>query len=88
MINPKPATIAEYERRQEARRRLERQLARLRALPATTVDGIRISLQANIELPRDLEAAQRSGAEGVGLCVLCLGDSRLGSHSRLSCTAR
>lgn len=67
VINPKPATIAEYERRQEARRRLERQLARLRALPATTVDGIRISLQANIELPRDLEAAQRSGAEGVGL---------------------
>lgn len=67
IVDPDPETLAEYRRKAEARKRLERQLARLRALPATTTDGVRIGLQSNLELPRDLETAHLGGAEGIGL---------------------
>jgi len=45
------ATTAEEERRR----------------PATTADGVRIRLEANIEFPDDLAAARYAGAEGIGL---------------------
>ena len=35
--------------------------------PATTADGVRITLDANIEFPDDLAAARYAGAEGIGL---------------------
>ncbi len=35
--------------------------------PATTADGVRIKLDANIEFPSDLAAARYAGAEGIGL---------------------
>lgn len=67
VVDPDAETIADYRRQAEARARLERQLARLRALPATTTDGVRIALMANLELPRDLDTAHHGGAEGIGL---------------------
>lgn len=67
LINPDEDTLADYRRRAEALKRLERQLARLRSQPAVTSDGTRISLLANVELPRDLDTAVKGGAEGVGL---------------------
>ncbi len=36
-------------------------------LPAATADGVRIRIEANVELPGDLPAARFAGAEGVGL---------------------
>jgi phosphotransferase system enzyme I (PtsI) len=38
-----------------------------RRRPATTADGVRIRLEANIEFPYDLAAARYAGAEGIGL---------------------
>jgi phosphoenolpyruvate-protein phosphotransferase (PTS system enzyme I) len=38
-----------------------------RRRPATTADGVRIRLEANIEFPNDLAAAHYAGAEGIGL---------------------
>jgi phosphotransferase system enzyme I (PtsI) len=38
-----------------------------RRTPAATADGVRITLEANIEFPDDLAAARYAGAEGVGL---------------------
>ena len=35
--------------------------------PAMTADGVRITLDANIEFPDDLAAAKYAGAEGIGL---------------------
>ncbi len=67
VVDPEPHTIADYKRKVEARDRLERQLARLRTLPAQTKDSTHIVLHANLELPREVEAADRAGAEGVGL---------------------
>jgi phosphotransferase system enzyme I (PtsI) len=47
---------------------LERErLARLRHTPALTMDGERIELLANIEMPEDAAGALRAGAVGIGL---------------------
>jgi phosphotransferase system enzyme I (PtsI) len=35
--------------------------------PASTADGLRVRLEANIEFPEDLAAARYAGAEGIGL---------------------
>ena len=67
VVAPSPATLAEYQRRQAERLREERQLARLRRLPAITREGVRVELQANLELPRELDVALAAGAEGIGL---------------------
>ncbi|MEK9596604.1 MAG: phosphoenolpyruvate--protein phosphotransferase [Rhodospirillaceae bacterium] len=67
IIHPDAQTLAEYRRRIEARRRLNRQLKRLRDLPAVTRDQVQVTLEANLELPRDAAAARQAGAEGVGL---------------------
>lgn len=49
-----------------------------RRRPATTADGIRIRLEANIEFADDMAAARFAGAEGIGLyrSEFLLGDSR------------
>ncbi len=67
VVNPSQATIARFERRREALARRQRQLERLRSVPATTLDNVRISLKCNLELPHELALAQQVGAEGVGL---------------------
>ena len=35
--------------------------------PVTTLDGVRVQIEANVELPDDLEFARAQGASGVGL---------------------
>jgi phosphoenolpyruvate-protein phosphotransferase (PTS system enzyme I) len=67
VINPKRDTILRYQARQETFERAERQLGRLRRLPAVTRDDVEITLQANLELPRELEQALAAGAQGLGL---------------------
>jgi len=66
-LNPTAKTQALLKVRHAEDEREEKQLSRLRKLPAITRDGISIGLQANLELPRELEMAVDAGAEGVGL---------------------
>jgi phosphotransferase system enzyme I (PtsI) len=67
VIHPSAATLDVYERKRLEQAKQQRQLARLSKLPAVTRDGVEIVLQANIELPREVEAARAVGAMGVGL---------------------
>lgn len=67
VVNPAPATLAAYERRREELTHERRQLARLKNLPSVTRDGTEVRLQANLELPRELDAALEAGAGGIGL---------------------
>jgi phosphotransferase system enzyme I (PtsI) len=67
VVGPEPRTLDRYRRRRVALRRERRLLARLRNLPALTRDNVRITLQANIELPFELAPALEAGAEGIGL---------------------
>ncbi|MBW8771634.1 MAG: phosphoenolpyruvate--protein phosphotransferase [Gemmatimonadetes bacterium] len=66
-INPTDEEIAAYHERQREEAVAEAALADLAALEAITLDGVRITLRANVDIPEDAEAAARSGAEGVGL---------------------
>ncbi len=67
LLNPTAATIARYEAKREELTRASRLLNRVRKLPAITRDGIEIVLQANLELPRELDQANEAGAAGIGL---------------------
>ena len=67
IVNPDKSLLADYKLRQ-SQFILERQkLKRLRTARATTLDGTRIELQANIEMPTDVAQAKENGASGVGL---------------------
>ena len=65
VIAPSPELIDEAHR--HATRPRKRGLAHGEPGPATTTDGVRIRLEANIELLEDLEYLNEYGAEGVGL---------------------
>jgi phosphotransferase system enzyme I (PtsI) len=67
IVNPDKSVLTEY-RLKQTEIDLERQkLKRLKSKPATTIDGAHVELQANIELPEDLEQVRESGATGIGL---------------------
>lgn len=58
---------AGYERLQRNERKAQRELRKLRDKPAVSLDGVEITLHANIELDEDIAAMRRAGAHGVGL---------------------
>lgn len=67
IVNPTAKRLSDYKLRRRALQRESRSLALLRDVDAATRDGEAISLQANLELPRDLVQAVAVGAQGVGL---------------------
>jgi phosphotransferase system enzyme I (PtsI) len=67
VVNPTPATVAHYGRRHDALERENRELDRLKSLPAVSRDGEEILLQANVELPMEMAMVARAGARGIGL---------------------
>ena len=67
IVNPDETALTEY-RRKSREIELERQkLRHLRTTRAATLDGMPIELQANIELPQDVDEAKEAGATGIGL---------------------
>src|SRR4029079_3221691 len=66
-INPTDEEIAAYHERQREEQVAEAALAELASLEAVTLDGVSVTLRANVDIPEDAEAAARSGAQGVGL---------------------
>jgi phosphoenolpyruvate-protein phosphotransferase (PTS system enzyme I) len=67
IVDPSPIILAEYGFKQRQGELERGRLARLRHTPAVTLDGSKIELLANIELPDDAPAAVLAGAVGVGL---------------------
>jgi phosphotransferase system enzyme I (PtsI) len=67
IVRPDPETLQYYRQEVVKKKQEEKRLKTLRDVPAVTADGKLISLQANMELPRDLDAIAESGAMGVGL---------------------
>lgn len=67
IVDPSPIVLEEYRFRQRQSGLERDRLSRLRHTPAVTLDGERIELQANIELPGDAPAALEAGAAGIGL---------------------
>ncbi len=67
IVDPSPIVLEEYRFRQRQGGLERERLARLRHTPAVTLDGERVELLANIELPMDAPAALEAGAMGIGL---------------------
>ena len=67
IVDPSPIILAEYGFKQRQGELERGRLSRLRHTPAVTMDGQKVELLANIELPEDAPAAVKAGAVGVGL---------------------
>jgi phosphotransferase system enzyme I (PtsI) len=67
IVDPSPIILAEYGFKQRQAELERSRLNRLRHTPAVTLDGQKVELLANIELPEDAAAALKVGAVGVGL---------------------
>ncbi len=67
ILDPSTATIEHYRARREELAREKRLLSRMRRLAPVTRDGIEIELEANLELPVELDLAVANGAMGLGL---------------------
>jgi phosphotransferase system enzyme I (PtsI) len=67
VLNPAPETLAAARRAVTAFARERQRFGRLRRLPAETLDGETVELQANLELPLELPLIAQSGAVGIGL---------------------
>jgi len=67
IVNPSAILLEEYRFKQRQSGLERERLSRLRHTPAVTLDGERVELLANIELPGDASAALDAGAVGVGL---------------------
>ncbi|HEX7888709.1 MAG TPA: phosphoenolpyruvate--protein phosphotransferase [Ramlibacter sp.] len=67
IVDPSPIILAEYGFKQRQAELERGRLSRLRHTPAVTLDGQKVELLANIELPEDAAGALAAGAVGVGL---------------------
>jgi phosphotransferase system enzyme I (PtsI) len=67
ILDPTPETLWHYGELEHKRALVAEQLTGLRDTKCCTRDGRHVVLSANIELPDEVEAAPRNGAEGIGL---------------------
>ncbi len=66
-INPTQSQIDELKTLEAKISQEKAELAKLKDLPAITLDGHKVDVVANIGTIRDCEGADRNGAEGIGL---------------------
>ncbi len=67
IVNPPSIILEEYRHRQAELRLAKNKLQLLKHTPTKTLDGQKINLLANIEMPEDAAEALSSGALGIGL---------------------
>jgi phosphotransferase system enzyme I (PtsI) len=65
--DPDEAIREHYHQVQRITRRFKKSLEAIRDLPATSLDGQPVTLQANAERPAELQQASEQGATGIGL---------------------
>jgi len=67
IVDPSPIILAEYGFKKRHLELERGRLSRLLNTPAVTMDGEKVQLLANIEMPEDAQSALQAGAVGVGL---------------------
>jgi phosphotransferase system enzyme I (PtsI) len=67
IVSPGAETKRKYAEEIERYRNFTRGLLRYKDLPATTIDGHKVTLSANIELHDEVESVLEHGAQGIGL---------------------
>ncbi len=67
VVNPGEEELEFYRNKLKKLTQVDIELAKLRDLPATTLDGKTINIYANLDLKEELELIVQNGAEGIGL---------------------
>jgi phosphotransferase system enzyme I (PtsI) len=67
VINPTTEVSQSFVERKRRTRPTGREVLKYASLPAETRDGVRVRLQANIEMVEEIPSAKMHGAEGIGL---------------------
>jgi len=67
VINATGEISQAFVERKRRTKSLEREVLKYASLPAETRDGVRVRLQANIEMVEEVPSAKMHGAEGIGL---------------------
>ena len=67
VINPTEEVSESFLQRKRRIKSIEREVLKYASLPAETRDGVRIRLQANIEMIEEIPSVKIHGGEGVGL---------------------
>lgn len=67
IVNPKQETLNKYQRKEEKIKDLSKVYIVLKDLPAVTLDGRKIELAANIELPQEVTLVKEHGVHNIGL---------------------
>jgi phosphoenolpyruvate-protein phosphotransferase (PTS system enzyme I) len=67
ILNPTESTLFRYGKIQEQKKSFEARLLEVNRQPAVTLDGVTVSLMANIEKSEEVTKAKAYYAEGVGL---------------------
>jgi phosphotransferase system enzyme I (PtsI) len=66
-INPTEEVSQSFLERKRRTKSIDREILKYASLPAETRDGVRVRLQANIEMVEEISSAKMHGAEGIGL---------------------
>jgi phosphoenolpyruvate-protein phosphotransferase (PTS system enzyme I) len=67
VVEPSGSALDGLRSAQELYRQEEERLRATRVLPARTLDGVEVRLEANVEFPEEAATAQMHAAEGIGL---------------------
>jgi phosphoenolpyruvate-protein phosphotransferase (PTS system enzyme I) len=67
VINPTEEVSQSFLERKRRSKPVGREIFKIASLPAETRDGVRVRLQANIEMVEEIPSAKMHGAEGIGL---------------------
>src|SRR5512139_4264426 len=67
VINPTEEVSQSFLERKRRTKPIGREILKIASLPAETRDGVRVRLQANIEMLEEVASAKMHGAEGIGL---------------------
>ncbi len=67
LLTPTAEEVAAAEATERLRVELDRKLEEVVGLPAVTLDGRRVALRGNVDLPEELDGTVHHGGEGVGL---------------------
>ncbi|MEW5895674.1 MAG: phosphoenolpyruvate--protein phosphotransferase [Candidatus Omnitrophota bacterium] len=67
IVHPSARTLDIYKQEQERLVSLRHRFDDVRELPAQTIDGHRVEIIANLEVPDELSIVKRQGADGIGL---------------------
>jgi phosphotransferase system enzyme I (PtsI) len=67
LVNPGRKDLADFKKAATVYHRQMEEFLSLRELPAETLDGGRVMVNANIEIPEEAEQVLQYGAEGIGL---------------------